>query len=216
MSKKTYIFCVYTIRNTVNKKEYHGYTTKRPQRRFAEHLKASKLSRKALGYNSKLYRAMKKYGPGKFYVAGWIELGPGMLHGKTHDQAQAIVGEMEKIHIARTRSIENGYNITTGGMGGGGEASVKGGRKGGRKVKKMGTGLFGMSTEEKNAACRKGGRKAKAAGTGIFSPEMLRIGGLRAKENHLGIFAPEYDWSKSGRKGAITNKKNHTAIFALE
>ena len=98
----------------------------------------------------------------------------------------------------------------------------KTGRKSGLQHKENGTGIFGITPEERSEHSRKIGLQHKENGTGIFSitPEersgISRKAGLKIKENGTGIFAktPE-ERSEIGRKSGLKNKENATGICGM-
>lgn len=95
------MFYIYTITNTINNKVYVG-RTKNPRVRLLQHISASKKYK----HESKLYRAINKYGSAVFEFS--------IIAGT--DQ-QAISFELESAYIQTLNTIESGYNIALGGGG---------------------------------------------------------------------------------------------------
>lgn len=93
--------CIYCIKNDVNDKVYIGKTIYTVEHRFKEHL------RDVYNYkcNSKLHRAILKYGKEHFY--------PILIEECSDEEAS----EKEKYYIQLYNSVENGYNISYGGEG---------------------------------------------------------------------------------------------------
>lgn len=95
-----YIYC---IKNSVNDKVYIGKTTHTVNQRFQQHIiNAYNYNNE---YNSKLYRAIIKYGKEYFY--------PIVLE----ECDEEIVDEREQYYIQLYDSVKNGYNICYGGEG---------------------------------------------------------------------------------------------------
>lgn len=93
-----YIYC---IKNNVNDKVYIGKTIRTVDIRFKEHIKDANNKR----CNSKLHRAMNKYGIEHFYY----EVLEQCLEEESSDR--------EQYYIKKYDSVENGYNISYGGEG---------------------------------------------------------------------------------------------------
>lgn len=93
-----YIYC---IKNDVNNKVYIGKTVYTIQHRFKEHIRDARNHK----CNSKLHRAILKYGDEHFY--------PILLEECSNDDAS----EKEKYYIQLYNSVQNGYNISYGGEG---------------------------------------------------------------------------------------------------
>ena len=93
-----YIYC---IKNDVNDKLYIGKTIYTIEHRFKEHI------RDAYNYkcNSKLHRAILKYGKEHFYIV--------LLEECSEEEAS----DKEKYYIQLYNSVKNGYNISYGGEG---------------------------------------------------------------------------------------------------
>ena len=93
-----YIYC---IKNDINDKPYIGKTIHTVENRFKEHIKD------AYNYkcNSKLHRAILKYGEEHFYSL--------ILEECSEEES----GEREKYYIQLYDSVKNGYNISYGGEG---------------------------------------------------------------------------------------------------
>ena len=93
-----YIYCV---KNDVNEKVYIGKTARTVDIRFKEHIKDARSKR----HNSKLHRAMNKYGIEHFYY----EVLEQCLEEESSDR--------EQYYIKKYDSVKNGYNISYGGEG---------------------------------------------------------------------------------------------------
>ena len=93
---------IYKVSNTVNSKMYIGQTTRTPEERFEEHLKACTAKARR---EQKFYAAIVELGKDKFYV-------------ETIDcaKSQEELNEKEKYWIKYYNSIENGYNSIPGGQ----------------------------------------------------------------------------------------------------
>lgn len=92
---------IYRLTNKINGKMYHGQTVK------PLYIRWNKYKRLDCKGQPKLYNALKKYGPGNFTFEA-ID--------SADDQVQ--LDKMEVDYIADFDSINNGYNIETGGYGG--------------------------------------------------------------------------------------------------
>lgn len=90
---------IYKIINNVNNKVYIGKTIRSLEIRFKEHLKDSDTK------DSKLYRAMRKYGKKNFSIK------------KIEEVSKEILSERERFWIREYNSYYNGYNSTFGGDG---------------------------------------------------------------------------------------------------
>lgn len=95
-------YSIYVIRNLVNDLVYVGQTTNVKQR-FSIHMKPSTANCKG---QYKLYKAVKEYGRGKFYVET-------LETGLTKDEAN----RKEMYYIEKFNSYQNGYNSTPGAEG---------------------------------------------------------------------------------------------------
>lgn len=93
-----YIYC---IKNDINNKPYIGKTIYTIERRFKEHIRDAHNHK----CNSKLHRAILKYGDEHFY--------PILLEECSEEEA----GEREKYYIQLYNSVKEGYNISYGGEG---------------------------------------------------------------------------------------------------
>ena len=93
-----YIYC---IKNDVNNKLYIGKTIYTIEQRFKQHIRDAHNHK----CNSKLHRAILKYGEEHFY--------PILIEECLDEEAY----EKEKYYIQFYNSVENGYNITYGGEG---------------------------------------------------------------------------------------------------
>ena len=92
---------IYIIKNTKNEKVYIGQTIKTAEKRFKDHIEASKNKMN----DTKLYRAIRKYGAKNFYCEP-IEKVP-----------FEKLNEREKYWIKYYDSYNSGYNMTLGGEG---------------------------------------------------------------------------------------------------
>ena len=93
--------CIYCIKNDINNKLYIGKTIYTIEHRFKEHLRDA-YNQKC---NSKLHRAILKYGKEYFY--------PVLIEECLDEEAS----EKEQYYIQLYDSVENGYNISYGGEG---------------------------------------------------------------------------------------------------
>jgi general stress protein YciG len=98
------------------------------------------------------------------------------------------------------------------------------GQKGGQTTKEKGTGLFGLSKEEKLKASKKGGQTSKEKSAGFFglSKEARseankrggQKGGQTTKEKGTGFFGlSKEEKLKASKKGGQTNKEKGTGLF---
>lgn len=99
-------FLLYKITNTENDKLYVGQTITSLKRRFADHKCITEY--KMTVSISKLKRAMVKYGKEKFSI-----------HLLAEYPCQESLDEAEQLYIELYDAIESGYNLRTGGAGGG-------------------------------------------------------------------------------------------------
>lgn len=91
---------IYLIENTINNKKYVGQTTQRLSDRLSQH---KTLSQK---YDTRLYRAMRKYGTDNFTISLLEEC------------VDSLLNEREKHWIKELNTqVPNGYNINPGGSG---------------------------------------------------------------------------------------------------
>ena len=95
------IYTVYIIRCVVNDKIYIGYTSKKVEDRFKQHVTCS------IAPKTKFHRAIKKYTPCRFVIEELYQ---------THDRKHA--GQIEDHMIMLYDSISTGYNTVRGGQGG--------------------------------------------------------------------------------------------------
>lgn len=93
-----YIYC---IKNDINNKPYIGKTIYTIEHRFKDHIRDAHNHK----CNSKLHRAILKYGDEHFY--------PILLEECSEEEA----GEREKYYIQLYNSVKEGYNISYGGEG---------------------------------------------------------------------------------------------------
>ena len=97
------MYYLYLITNSVNNKNYVGYTSKTPEKRFAQHIKeASENSTRAL------CKALNKYGTENFSLR---------YMGSAADKEQAKLFEQRFIFIFGSFGAK-GYNMNPGGIGG--------------------------------------------------------------------------------------------------
>lgn len=103
------MYYIYKILNLVNGKIYIGKTQTSIEKRFKEHLKSLDDYVNGLyKHQTKLYKAMAKYGIDKFNISVVEEV---------IDDKQ-LLNEREKYWIDVYKTIEGGYNISPGGLGG--------------------------------------------------------------------------------------------------
>ena len=95
---------IYKITNVATGKSYIGYTKFTLEKRWGNHLKCLKR-----GVNRKLYDAMRKYGIENFEMETIDEI---------TDATQDECLQLETLYIAVFDAVENGYNMTYGGLGG--------------------------------------------------------------------------------------------------
>lgn len=101
---------IYKIVNDVNDKLYVGMTNQQLSVRWKAHLRSLEDYRAGkYNHQTKLYKAMDKYGSDKFHIE------PIQLY-ETNDRNE--LGEYEKFWISELDTVENGYNISPGGGGG--------------------------------------------------------------------------------------------------
>ena len=106
---------VYKIYNSVNGFIYIGMTTRKPEKRWKEHLRCAKSA------NRRLYRAMRKHGIENFkfeVIATLKEL-----------KSKDLLFQVEKQYITENNSYWFGYNDTLGGKRPTKETRPKRGRK---------------------------------------------------------------------------------------
>ena len=92
---------IYCIKNDINDKVYIGKTVYTVNQRFKRHLQDARNYK----CNSKLHRAILKYGEEHFY--------PIMIEKCSDKEAS----DKEKYYIQLYDSVKNGYNISYGGEG---------------------------------------------------------------------------------------------------
>ena len=93
---------IYKITNTVNNKKYIGFTSRKPQQRWMEHVSRSRYDKK---YSSAIHSTLRKYGVDTFtfeviYVS-W-----------DRDYCVKII---EPLLIKEYDTYNNGYNLSSGG-----------------------------------------------------------------------------------------------------
>jgi hypothetical protein len=106
---------VYTHSNRVNGKLYVGKTECSVEERWADHCRNAKRQHSPWPFQ----RAIRKYGPESFEVAGYISLGESFCECKTEKEILKALNDLETLLIARldTNNKEKGYNVTSGGDG---------------------------------------------------------------------------------------------------
>lgn len=92
------MFYIYKVTNTINNKVYIGFTSCDPEKRWQEHVYASKYT------DCKFYRAIRKYGIDKF-----------TMRETYSGEDRGIVLNMEQYFVKENNSFLNGYNSTEGG-----------------------------------------------------------------------------------------------------
>lgn len=95
---------IYKIINKINSKVYIGQTARTIEIRWQEHIKSAKYDYRA-DYDTKIHRAMRKYGIKNFSIKKIEECPIEQLHCR------------ERYWINYYNSIYNGYNISFGGEG---------------------------------------------------------------------------------------------------
>lgn len=100
-------YYIYKIVNTVNDKIYIGQTTESLEKRFSRHIG---YQLKDKNYNSKIHRAMLKYGIDKFSI-----------HLIEEVNNQDELNKREYYWIHKLDTIKNGYNINDSGFKCGGD-----------------------------------------------------------------------------------------------
>ena len=93
---------IYKITNSVNDKMYVGKTTTTLEHRWKYHIKDALRKR---NFRSKLYSAMEKYGCDKFSIS------------QIEECDNSIINDRERYWIKYYGTVENGYNIMSGGDG---------------------------------------------------------------------------------------------------
>lgn len=96
--------CIYMLVNKINKKIYIGKTTYSLEKRLNEHKSAINRCDK---YDTKLYRALRKYGIENFEV----------INIKDNIDNEDELNKLETEYINKYDSYNNGYNSTLGGDG---------------------------------------------------------------------------------------------------
>jgi group I intron endonuclease len=94
------IYSIYKISNKINNNTYIGFTSRKIESRWKQHLKDSKSK------NNTIYKAFRKYGIEAFYC---------VVIYQTLDMDHAKY--MEKYFITAYNTYKNGYNETMGGDG---------------------------------------------------------------------------------------------------
>lgn len=104
------MYKVYVIKNTINSNLYIGYTKKSLTSRLDKHIYDAqyvKSKNNKHKNDTKFYRALRKYGPSKFFIE--------LLH--VFDTKQEAC-DCERRLIAELNTITGGYNTSEGGSGG--------------------------------------------------------------------------------------------------
>lgn len=95
--------CIYLFTNNiVENKHYVGQTKKGFNHRISAH-ESGHINPNNKSYNTKFYRALRKYGWNNFTTSKIIDCGPEELN------------KLETFYVAKYDSFKNGYNETTGG-----------------------------------------------------------------------------------------------------
>ena len=89
---------IYIIKNTINSKVYIGQTIDSLNRRFNNHKATTRTA------CIKLHNALNKYGRENFYIELIAEC-----------DSNIVADSLESIYIKEYNSVENGYNIQSGG-----------------------------------------------------------------------------------------------------
>lgn len=105
MAKKSHIYCLYMVTNTVNGKRYIGITRRRFEIRKNQHINLARQGSKGC---PRLYDAIRKYGESAFE---WKVMARGL------SEKNAYIAEMALIKKIRLSSEE--YNVSKGGSSGG-------------------------------------------------------------------------------------------------
>lgn len=96
------MYLVYRIKNKANGKSYIGITARSIKDRFEEHLSRARCGQR----NSRLYDAIRKYGPNGFTVEKIAEA-----------LSEKDTRKLETVYINNFDSYNNGYNCNLGGCG---------------------------------------------------------------------------------------------------
>jgi len=95
------IYSIYIITNTINNKQYVGWTVKTIEKRFKNHIYIAKC-----GSKTYLHNALLRYGPENFNIK--------LLEQVTNIR---LAKKREKFYIQKYKTYEIGYNLTLGGDG---------------------------------------------------------------------------------------------------
>jgi group I intron endonuclease len=93
---------IYLVKNNINGKCYVGQTSQELNRRRNHHLRSAEINR----YGTHFHRALKKYEAKNF---SWYILDA--------CDNKDVLNKLEKDYIKMFNSFENGYNMTSGGLG---------------------------------------------------------------------------------------------------
>jgi group I intron endonuclease len=98
---------VYSIKNTVNNKEYIGLTTRTLEQRWKQHVYESN-KKDSWEWNTPLGNAIKKYGKDSFEV---------FVLEECFSETELKLKEIQFIKERKSLASENGYNLSFGGDG---------------------------------------------------------------------------------------------------
>lgn len=104
LCKKGHIYCICCL---LNGKLYFGQTVKSVEKRYKQHLRTAQR-----GENTKLYRAIRKYGSKNFTIEEVISVEASSLQA-----LKAKLDFLERHFIQKYDTRRNGYNMTGGGEG---------------------------------------------------------------------------------------------------
>lgn len=104
LCKKGHIYCIYCLPTG---KSYFGQTVKSIEKRYKQHLRAAQR-----GENTKLCKAIRKYGSKNFTIEGVISVETSSLQA-----LKAKLDFLERHFIQKYDTRRNGYNMTDGGDG---------------------------------------------------------------------------------------------------
>lgn len=104
LCKKGHIYCIYCLPTG---KSYFGQTVKSIEKRYKQHLRAAQR-----GENTKLCKAIRKYGSKNFTIEGVISVEASSLQA-----LKAKLDFLERHFIQKYDTRRNGYNMTDGGDG---------------------------------------------------------------------------------------------------
>lgn len=104
LCKKGHIYCICCLPTG---KSYFGQTVKSVEKRYKQHLRTAQR-----GENTKLYRAIRKYGSKNFTIEEVISVEASSLQA-----LKAKLDFLERHFIQKYDTRRNGYNMTDGGEG---------------------------------------------------------------------------------------------------